>query len=65
MLQKIIEYLNTIKSYSGKIFIKFERDKGSFEIKFCVRSIRVFTKFLGDPYRKPLAWFMITLLLHT
>ena len=29
MLQKIIEYLNTIKRYSGRIFIKFERNKGS------------------------------------
>ena len=26
MLQKIIEYLNTIKRYSGRIFKKFERD---------------------------------------
>ena len=31
MLQKIIEYLNIIKRYSGRIFIKFERDEGSFE----------------------------------
>ena len=29
MLQKIIEYLNTIKRYSDRIFIKFERNKGS------------------------------------
>ena len=32
MLQIIIEYLNTIKRYSGRIFVKFERDDGSFEI---------------------------------
>ena len=32
MLQKIMEYLNTIKRYSGRIFMKFERDEGSFEI---------------------------------
>ena len=31
MLQKIIEYLNTIKRYSNRILIiKFERDEGSF-----------------------------------
>ena len=48
MLQKVIEYLNTIKRYSGRIFIKFDRDEGSFEVSLCVRSIRVFTKFLGD-----------------
>ena len=59
MLQKIIEYLNTIERYSGRIFIKFERDKGSFEILLCVHSIRVFTKFSGDPYYEPLAWFMM------
>ena len=41
MLQNIIEYLNIIKMYSGMIFIKFERDEGSFEISLCVRSIRV------------------------
>ena len=39
--------------------MKFERDEGSFEISLCVCSIRVFTKFLGDPYYEPLAWFMI------
>ena len=31
MLQKIIEYLDTIKRYSGRIIIKFERNVGSFE----------------------------------
>ena len=35
MLQKIIEYLIAIKRYSGRIFIKFERDEGSFEILLC------------------------------
>ena len=59
MFQKIIEYLTTIKRYSGRIFITFERDDGSFEILLCVRSIRVFTKFSGDPYYKSLVWFMI------
>ena len=39
--------------------MKFERDEGSFEILLCVCSIRVFTKFSGDPYYEPLAWFMI------
>ena len=39
--------------------MKFERDEGSFEISLCVCSIRVFTKFSGDPYYEPLAWFMI------
>ena len=41
--------------------MKFERDEGSFEILLCVCSIRVFTKFSGDPYYESLAWFMITL----
>ena len=59
MLQIVIEWLNTIKRYSGKISIKFERDEGSFEILLCVYSIRVFAKFSGDPYYEPLAWFMI------
>ena len=59
MLQKIIEYLNTIKRHPGRIFIKFERDKGSFEISFCVHSVRIFTKFSGDSYYEPVAWFMI------
>ena len=45
MLQKIMEYLNTIKRYPGRIFVKFEKDEGSFEISFCVHSIRIFTKF--------------------
>ena len=40
--------------------MKFERDEGSFEISLCVCSIRVFTKFSGDPYYEPLVWFMIT-----
>ena len=39
--------------------MKFERDEGSFEISLRVCSIRVFTKFSGDPYYEPLAWFMI------
>ena len=52
MLQIIIECLNTIKRYSGRIFIKFERDDGSFEISLCVCSI---TKLSGDPYNEPLA----------
>ena len=60
MLQIIIEWLNTIKRYSDRIFIKFERDGGSFEISLCVCSIRVFAKFSGDPYYEPLAWFMIS-----
>ena len=34
--------------------MKFERDKGSFKISFCVRSIRIFTKYSGDPYYEPL-----------
>ena len=49
MLQKIIEYLIAIKRYSGRIFIKFERDEGSFEISLCVHSIRVLTKFWVIP----------------
>ena len=28
-------------------------------MSFCVRSIRIFSKFLGDPYYEPLSWFMI------
>ena len=59
MLQIIIEWLNTIKRYSGRIFVKFERDEGSFEISLCVCSTRVFVKFSGDPYYEPLACFMI------
>ena len=34
MLQKIMEYLNTIKRHPGRIFMKFEKDEGSFEISF-------------------------------
>ena len=60
MLQIIIEYLNTIKRYSGQTFIKFERDKDCYKISFCVHSIRIFTKFSGDPYYEPLAWFIMT-----
>ena len=45
MLQKIIEYLNRIKRYSGKIFIKFERDEGSFENSCYVCSIRISLNF--------------------
>ena len=41
--------------------MKFERDEGSFKILLCVHSIRVFTKFLNDPYYEPLACFMISL----
>ena len=40
--------------------MKFERDEGSSEISLHVCSIRVFTKFSGDPYYEPLAWFMIS-----
>ena len=61
MLQIIIEQLSTIKRYSSRSFIKFERDEGSFEIAVCVCSVSVFTKFLDDPYYEPLAWFMIKL----
>ena len=44
--------------YSGRNFIKFERDKGS--LKFhSVCSIRIFTKFSGDPYYEPLVCFII------
>ena len=28
-------------------------------MSFCVRSIRIFSKFSGDPYYEPLLWFMI------
>ena len=44
MPQKVIECLNTIKRHSGRIFIKFERSEGSFEI------LGVFTKFSGTSY---------------
>ena len=41
--------------------MKFEEmDEGSFKITFCVHSIRIFTKFSGDPYYEPLVWFKIT-----
>ena len=59
MFQEIKAYLNTIKGHPGRIFMKFERDEGSFKISFCVRSIRIFAKFSGDPYYEPLPWFMI------
>ena len=55
------EYLNTIKRYPGRSFIKFERNESSFEISFCVRSIRIFTKFPDDPYYEPPAWLTIIL----
>ena len=28
-------------------------------MSFCVRSIKIFSKFSGDPYYEPLSWFMI------
>ena len=28
-------------------------------MSFCVRSIRIFSKFSCDPYYEPLSWFMI------
>ena len=28
-------------------------------MSFCVRSIRIFSNFWGDPYYEPLSWFMI------
>ena len=28
-------------------------------MSFCVRSIRIFSKFSSDPYYEPLSWFMI------
>ena len=40
-----MEYLNTIKRHPGRIFIKFEKDEGGFEILFCVHSIKIFTNF--------------------
>ena len=49
MLKKIREYLNTIKRYFDRVFIKFERVKGSFENSFGVRSIRIFTSFRAIP----------------
>ena len=51
MLQEIMGYLNTIKRYPARIFMKFETDefKGSFEISFCVCSIRIYTKFWAIP----------------
>ena len=64
MLQKIKEYLNTINRYPDGIFIKFKRVEGSFEISLCVSSIRIFTKFLDDPYYEPLAWFTTPLSAH-
>ena len=30
-------------------------------MSFCVHSIRIFSKFSGDPYYEPLLWFMISL----
>ena len=32
MLQEIMRYLNTIKGYSGRIFMKFETVEGNFKI---------------------------------
>ena len=37
----------------------FKRHEGSLKMSFCVRSIRIFSKFSGDPYYEPLSWFMI------
>ena len=33
-------------------FVNFERVEGNFENSFCVHSVRIFTKFLGDPYHQ-------------
>ena len=49
MLKKIREYLNTIKRYFGRVFIKFERVEGSFENSFGVHSISIFTSFRAIP----------------
>ena len=45
--------------------MKFERVEGSFGISFYVFSVRIFTKFLGDPYYEPLAWFLIVIVEST
>ena len=37
-LRKSREYLNTVKRYFGKVFIKFERVEDSFDNSFGVRS---------------------------
>ena len=51
-------YLNRIKRYLGKIFMKFERDEGSFIISFSLHFIKIFTRFSSDSYYEPhgLSW---------
>ena len=34
-----MEYLNTIKRHPVRIFMKFQRDKGSFETSFYVKKV--------------------------
>ena len=46
--------LRSIKRGSGC----FLQTKGSFKDVFSVRSIRVFSQVLLDPYYEPLPWFM-------
>ena len=60
MLQKIIEVLTHNQKILWQDFIKFVKDKGSYEVSFCVLPIRIFTKFSDDPYYEPLPWFLIT-----
>ena len=53
MFQEIMGYLNRIKRYLGRIFMKFERDEGSFKISFSVHFIKIFARFSGNSYYKP------------
>ena len=34
-------------------------------MSFCVRSIRIFSKFSGDPHYEPLSWFMILFIAYS
>ena len=54
ILQKTIEYLNTIKRYSGRLFIKFERNKG-IVLKF---------HFLGILLRFSQTFWLISIMNH-
>ena len=64
MLQKFMEYLNTIKKYPGSPVAGFlwSLKEITVVLKFhCMCSVRIFTRFLRYPYYEPLVWSIIHL----
>ena len=61
MFQEIIECLNTIKIYSGRIFMKFERNAGIVLKCYFINVPVGFSQNFGYLYYEPLMWFTIQL----